>query len=388
MKNLKTWLALAALTVFLGACGQNGSLNNPIDPDSSAPNSGLSEGSAGTVPNPGQSDTPQVEITDDTEPPREGMVRSRLTNQWVDADVAETRPIAVMIPNEIGAVPHYNLSEASIIYEANVEKRMSRLMAIYEGWDKLGTIGNIRSLRTYFAYWSFEWDAFLVHSGGPYFVDDLLAQSTTQIVNDHLGTDTAAFFRDSHRLSPHNLYATGQGILNVVNNKKYSLSYRGLADTEHFHFANQSSQNTLTQYGNDAKSAVYIDMSGCYPLTRCYFEYNDDDGLYYRSQYLSGGRDEPHVDAVTGEQLAFKNILVQYVAYDELNDEGYMVLGCHDSTKDGWYFTNGRGIHVSWEKKSDYGATRYYDDYGNEIILNTGKTMICIVLDGDNFTFR
>lgn len=388
MKKLKTWLALAALTLLLGACGPNDSLNNPIAPDSSAPNSGLSEGSTGNVPNPSQSDTPQEELLDDTEPPREGMVRSRLTNQWVDADVAETRPIAVIIPNEIGAVPHYNLSEASIIYEANVEKRISRLMAIYEDWDKLGTIGNIRSLRTYFAYWAFEWDAFLVHSGGPYFVDDLLAQSTTQNVNDHLGTDTAAFFRDSHRSSPHNLYATGQGILNVINNKSYSLSYRGLADTEHFRFTDQSNQNTLTQYGNDAKSAVYIDMSGCYPLTRCYFEYNDSDGLYYRSQYLSGGHDEPHVDAVTGEQLTFKNILVQYIAYEELNDDGYMVFGCHDNTKDGWYFTNGRGIHVNWEKSSDYGATRYYDDYGNEIILNTGKTMICIVLEGDNFTFR
>lgn len=388
MKKLKSWLALTAITVFLCACGQDDTLGNPIDPNSSASNSGLSEGSVGTIPQPGQSDTPLDEILDDTEPPREGMIRSRLTNLWVDADVAETRPIAVIIPNEIGAVPHYNLSEASIIYEANVEKRISRLMAIYEDWDDLGAIGNVRSLRTYFAYWAFEWDAFLVHSGGPYFVDDLLAEPTTQNVNDHLGTDTAAFFRDSHRSSPHNLYATGQGILNVINNKGYSLSYRGLTTTNHYRFTNQTNQNTLTQYGNEGKSAVYIDMSGCYPLTRCYFEYNESDGLYYRSQYLSGGTDGPHVDAVTGKQLTFKNILVQYITYEELNDDGYMVFGCHDNTKDGWYFTNGRGIHINWEKSSDYGPTRYYDDYGNEIILNAGKTMICIVLDGDNFTFR
>ena len=48
----------------------------------------------------------------------------------------------------------------------------------------------------------------------------------------------------------------------------------------------------------------------------------------------------------------------------------------------------GKGIHVTWEKTSDYGATRYYDDDGNEIQLNTGKTMICIVQDGDTFTFE
>ena len=54
-------------------------------------------------------------------------------------------------------------------------------------------------------------------------------------------------------------------------------------------------------------------------------------------------------------------------------------------TKDGWFFTNGKGIHVNWKKTSDYGATRYYDDDGNEIELNTGKTMVCIVEAGDSF---
>lgn len=383
MKKTKIWLVLAA-AVLLCACSRN----NPVTPDSPEADSGLSQGSVGTVPEPGNTDISQIDPLDDTQPPRDGMVRSRLTNEWVDASVAETRPIAVLIPNEIGAVPHYNLSEASVLYEANVEGRMSRLMAIYEDWDELEVIGNIRSLRTYFAYWAFEWDAFLVHSGGPYFIDDLIAEPTTQNINDHVGTDAAAFFRDTNRSMPHNLYATGQGLLRVINKKGYSLTYRGLTEKNHFNFTNLSSQNTLTQYGDDAKNAVYIDMSGCYPLTRCYFEYNEADGLYYRSQYLSGGTDGPHMDAVTNKQLAFKNILVQNIVYEELGDDGYMVFGCHDDSMDGWYFTNGRGIHVNWKKSSDYGATRYYDDDGNEVLLNTGKTMICIVLEGSNFTFR
>ena len=383
MKKLKIWLALTAV-ILLCACG----LNNPVIPDFSESGSGSSQDPVGTVPELGPSNDPLGNLSDDIQPPREGMVRSRLTNEWVDAEVAEIRPIAVIIPNEIGAVPHYNLSKASIVYEANVENRISRLMAIYEDWDQLETIGNIRSLRTYFAYWAFEWDAFLVHSGGPYFIDNLIAEPTTQNINDHVGVDTAAFFRDTSRSMPHNLYATGQGLLQVINRKGYSLTDRGLTEKNHFKFTDSSSQNTLTQYGSDAKSAVYIDMSGCYPLTRCYFEYNESDGLYYRSQYLSGGTDGPHMDAVTGDQLSFKNILVQNIVYEELGDDGYMVFGCHDNSMDGWYFTNGRGIHVNWEKGSDYGATRYYDDYGNEILLNTGKTMICIVLEGSNFTFR
>ena len=374
----------AAVTVLLCACGPDNEPQNTDTPD--LPNIGADTDNQ--TYGPMLDTTPPENHGDNPVLSGEGMARSPLTNEWVDADVADTRPIAVLIPNEIGAVPHYNLSEASILYEANVENRMSRLMAIYEDWDSLGTIGNVRSARSYFIYWSYEWDAFLVHSGGPYFINDMISSPDTQNINDHVGTDGDAFFRDSSRNMPHNLYATGPGILKVAKSKGYPLKYRGLTDSYHYRFADINDQNTLAQYGNDAKSASYIDMSGCYPLTRCYFEYNEDDGLYYRSQHLSGGTDGPHIDAVTGEQLAFKNILVQYVSYEKINDDGYLSFLCHDSTMGGWYFTNGRGIQVTWEKSSDYGATRYYDDYGNEILMNTGKTMICIVLSDDNFTFR
>ena len=46
----------------------------------------------------------------DDMPHREGMARSRLTGEWVDEDVANTRPIAVMIPNSKTA-SYYGLSK-------------------------------------------------------------------------------------------------------------------------------------------------------------------------------------------------------------------------------------------------------------------------------------
>ncbi len=173
----------------------------------------------------------------------------------------------------------------------------------------------------------------------------------------------------------------------MIRQKGYSLSYRDFIDKTHFQFATKLNPNTLSQYDKNAKNATYIDMSGCYPLTRCYFEYNEDDGLYYRSQHLSGSTDGPHTDGANGQQLTFKNILVQYTKSEDLGEE-YLAFQCHDTTRDGWFFTNGKGIHVTWEKNSDYAATKYFDDYGNEIFLNTGKTMICVVAEGDNFTFR
>lgn len=384
MKHLKLMLLLAASITMLTACGQEAA-KSPIIPEGE-PNASHSGSSTNEAPI--RNDLPtDVIIEDDTLPPEKGMVRSRLTNEWVYEEIANTRPIAVMTPNESSAIPHYNLSNASIIYEANVESRMTRMLAIYEDWQDLKRIGNVRSLRSYYAYWAFEWDAFIVHFGGPFFINELLEQSTTENINGSLGSDELAFFRTDDRQAPHNAYVSGERILDIINQKGYNLKYRGLTESNHYNFTSKAKPNTLDQYGTDAKSATYIDMSGCYPLTRCYFEYNEEDGLYYRSQHLSGGTDGPHIDEVTGEQLKFKNILVQNTHYEELG-EGYLAFQCHDTTRDGWYFTNGKGIHVTWEKHSDYGATRYYDDNGNEITLNTGKTMICIVEDGDSFTFH
>lgn len=386
MKKTKIWLAAAAAVFMLCACGDN--VDSPvISDDVPSPAPAQTTQPTSTVPETPGSFSPNIITEDDSQPPHAGMVRSRLTNEWVDSGVANTRPIAVMIPNESAAIPHYSLSEASVIYEANVEGRMSRMMAIYEDWQNLRKIGNVRSLRTYYAYWAFEWDAFIVHVGGPYYINDLIAESTTQHIDYNLSSDSDAFYRDSSRVVPHNSFATGAGLTKVIQQKGYSLSYRGLTDSYHYNFTTKASPNALTQYGSEAKSASYIDMSGCYPLTRCYFEYNENDGLYYRSQHLSSSTDGPHIDGANNEQLTFKNILVQYVKYEELAD-GYLVFQCHDTTRDGWYFTNGRGIHVNWEKTSDYSATRYYDDYGNEILMNTGKTMVCIVEEGDSFTFR
>ena len=384
MKNTRVLLAAAAVMFALCGCGED--LDSPIISEESESSSSAEESQPSATVLP-ESLPPNIVTEDDSSPPHEGMVRSRLTNEWVDAEVAATRPIAVMIPNESAAIPQYGLSQASVIYEANVEGRMSRMMAIFEDWQDMEKIGNIRSLRTYFAYWAFEWDAFIVHYGGPYFINDLIAEPSTQHIDGNAGSDSIAFYRDPSRSMPHNGYATGSGLAKVIQQKGYSFTDRGLTDSYHYNFTTKASPNALTQYGLDAKNAVYIDMSGCYPLTRCYFEYNENDGLYYRSQHLSSSTDGPHIDGANNEQLAFKNVLVQYVKYEELAG-GYLVFQCHDTTRDGWYFTNGKGIHVNWEKTSDYGATRFYDDYGNEILMNTGKTMICVVEEGDSFTFR
>lgn len=331
-------------------------------------------------PQPVKTEAPALDV-----PPAEGMVRSDLTNEWIDEKVSKRRPIAVMIPNTKTA-SQYGISSADVLYECNVESSITRLMGIWEDWDDIEKVGNIRSARDYFVYWAFEWDALLVHYGGPFYMDDLIARDDTQNIDLNVDTSKTYHSRDNAKNTYDNAFTNAERLKDYVKDKDYPLEYRnGYVEEQHFLFASDQNPNTLADYP-DAIVAGNIDLSLAYPLTNCYFIYNEETGLYERFQHLTGESDGPHVDLANNQQLTFKNVLIQNTYYEIRDQKGYLAFQCHDTTRDGWFFTNGKGIHVTWEKVADYSPTRYYDDNGNEIKLNTGKTMICIVEDGDVFT--
>lgn len=326
--------------------------------------------------------------TDDEVPPEEGMVRSTLTNEWIDGDIADARPIAIMLPNDSAALPHYNLSKADILYECPVEGSITRSMAVIKDWEGLDRIGNVRSCRDYFVYWSFEWDSIYLHFGGPYYINDIIEEDSTDHITgcaygdkrkDGLYEDT--FYRATDKKAPQNAYASAEGINKGINKLGYSKTYRKeYYKADHFKFASSKTPNTLEKY-SDAFAASEIDMKPAYPVTKTSFKYDEEDGLYYRSMY-----GKPDIDAANdAKQLAFKNVLVQFTYHEVRDAKGYLAFQVHDTTRDGYYFTNGKGIHVTWKKTGNYEATKYYDDDGNEIEINTGKTMICVVEEGDSF---
>lgn len=366
-------LMILAFSFLLFGCGSKQSQEPALNPISSSMPSDTENMEA-----------PETDSSVSDVSPTEGMVRSRITNEWISDDLYNQRPIAVMIPNTKTS-SQYGISDADILYECNVESNITRLMGIYENWNDIEKIGNIRSSRDYFMYWSYEWDAFLVHYGGPFYMDNLINRNDTENINLNLDVSKTYHFRSIAKNDFDNAFTSSELIKNYISDSGYSTNYRdGYCDEQHFLFASDENPNMLTQYENTI-SAQVIDMSLAYPLTNCYFIYNEETGLYDRYQHLSGDSDGPHIDLANNEQLSFKNILVQNTYYEIRDQKGYLAFQCHDTTRDGWFFTNGKGIHVNWKKKSDYGATRYYDDDGNEIELNTGKTMICILEDGDIF---
>ena len=374
MKRVQVlFLVALSSSLLLFGCGKSEETSTPIVEPIIEAQPGASE----------ENETAAAESENAETPPAEGMVRSRLTNEWVDENIAKTRPVAIMIPNSKTA-SQYGISNASILYECNVEGSMTRLMGVFEDWSNVEKLGNIRSCRDYYVYWAFEWDAIYIHYGGPFYIDDIIGRSDTQNINCiEYGNAT---YRDTAKNSTDNAFTSTDRIKDAAAHYGYPLEYReGYADKQHYMYASESEPNTLAQY-SDAITASKVDMSPAFPVTNCYFEYNEATGLYDRYQHLSGDSNGPHIDLANNQQLSFKNLLIQNTYFEVRDQKGYLAFQCHDTTRDGWFFTNGKGIHVTWEKTSDYGATRYYDDDGNEIKLNTGKTMVCILEDGDTFT--
>ena len=96
-----------------------------------------------------------------------GYVRSSLTNELVTEEVANTRPIAVMIPNDSwgGAQDrHYGLQRAYLVYEIIAEGNITRFEALFKDQD-IEKIGPVRSSRHYYLDYVMENDAIYVHYG-------------------------------------------------------------------------------------------------------------------------------------------------------------------------------------------------------------------------------
>lgn len=313
----------------------------------------------------------------------EGYVRSVYTNELITIEQSTVRPISVMMPTDKIAQPSYGIGNAKILYEIMEEGNISRQMAIIDNWQGLSKIGNIRSCRRYYIPEATEWDPILIHFGGVFYMQDRI---TAPDINNLSGTSefgsggdmpgSSYFFRTTDKKAPHNAYISADGIIKASTELGYSLTVRpDYYNPKHFTFA--EGINTLEQYGATALAANNIDLSEIFPYTKSSFTYNPQNGLYYKNIHGTA-----QTDALTGQQLAFANVIVQSTKWESLGNSAYLGFYNHDTTEDGFYFTKGKVIHVRWAKTSDYGPTIYYDDNGNEIQLNEGKTYIAISQKG------
>ena len=284
----------------------------------------------------------------------------------------DSRPIAVMIDNNIDAMPQAGLLEADIIYEIIVEGGESRLMLILQDKD-LDKIGPIRSARHYFLDYALENDAIYVHYGwSPQAQSDISSLGVDNI--NGIYESESAFWRVKDKYAPHNAVTSTKDILEIADRKGYRV------DKEKDNVLNYVVAEVNLEDGKIADDVVIP-----------YSDYNEVEYIYDEDlkEYVRYSRGEKQVDWNSGETITTKNIIIEKAENWTLNDgsgKGRQTLD-NVTTLEGYYITNGKVIEITCEKESRSGQTVYKDLEGNEINVNDGKTFIQICPISADITF-
>lgn len=364
MKNGRLLFLILAVTLLFSGCGKKESDEEEFNTETEVVEGDDFQGGEGN----------NREIVD-------GKIRSYFTGEWIDADLGTKRPLAIMLNNKQEALPMSGVNNASVIYECPVEKRITRWMGIFEDWEDLERIGSIRSCRLYFLHFAQEFDAIYAHFGqAVYAIEDLnsgefdvLSGGTKYI--DHPVANMYERVPRPGKAYEHTLYAFPNGINKDIEKKGYRTELKG-DFSEKFKFAPTGEIEEYEGY----KDAVFLQPGGTsgangFGGVKATFEYNAEDRKYYRSTYGN-----PHIDELTGEQVAVTNVIFQYCDGVVLDGEDYLHFASQSYNNDCIVFTNGKMIEGYWNTSGDLGnPARYYDDNNQQIVLNNGKTFICII---------
>ena len=319
--------------------------------------------------------TPEAEAVEEEDPNalEPGQMRSYLSGLPVDEKIGNRRPVAIMLNNLEAAQPMSGVSYADVVYEYVVEGAITRLMGVFENYDDLDKIGSVRSCREYFVYTALEFDAIYMHFGQAAYAVELLGKDYVNNLNGLGEAGDTCFYRTSDRQAPHNVYTSAKGIQAGIEKLGYREDhYEGYKGKFKFCDLNKVVTN------DGGKPATHIEPK--YKINKPWFDYNEQTGKYDRYQY-----DGPQIDDLTGEQISFDNVIIQYNKWIQLDEKDYLAFDCHSGGLI-QYFTKGKMVVGMWqrdinEENFDLSAIRYYDMDGNEIEINNGKTFICVVQD-------
>lgn len=287
-------------------------------------------------------------------------------------DDANRHPIAIMIENHPEARPQVGLNKASVVYETEAEGGITRFMAIF-GPEDADMVGPVRSARTYFVDWAYEYDAFYAHCGGSADGLALIDQIGIKDLNQ-FNVGTAAYWREAeNKATEHTLYTDTNKLRDVAKSNGWNVS---TSDYEAYKFKKDAEESQ-----RPTSQIITVPFSGS--LYSVVWKYNKADNNYLREM-----ADIAHNDRITDEQLTAKNIVVQEVPRTLITNSGGKQVWQLDTIGEGnaLVFLDGKKIEGTWKKSSQGNRTKFYDPSGNEIEFNPGTTWIEVVPPGSVIT--
>jgi len=368
-------MALCLTLSLLAACGQE-----PVPPQ------------AETVPPTEAPTQPPTEAPTEapTEPPTEAPTEpdpdlfvaegnvNPLTGlcDGISDEALNTRPVAVMINNMIKALPQWGISQADIIYEMLAEGRITRFLAIFQDHSKIEKLASIRSARPYYIDIAQSYGAVYIHFGGSVPAYDAIAKRKDLVSIDGIkgSWEGTVFFRDPDRRKQmgleHSVYTTGEYLDLAM--EKLTNQGKDLAQSEHpsaFKFGERWHDNSAVN--GEAANKVTVTFSSSH---KPWFEYNAETEKYLRFQY-----GDPQMDGWMDTQLAVDNVLVLRMQLTDLGGELKLVDIGTTGKGEGFFFTKGKHVPITWEKETYNSEIKYYTLDGEELVVSRGQTFVSVV---------
>ena len=372
-------VSVTSVVAVLAACqGKNPDMQNLGDDDTEPDTSNvvsINSDVLNTDPEDNPEDEPEYEET------REGFVRSELTNEWIDEALEKQRPIAAMVDNELEALDHYGVNQADVVYElmnSTANGRITRLMCLIKDYEKIEQLGNIRSTRTTNVMLAGEWNAILVHDGGPFYIDNYIGMPYCNNLSGgfaRYSNGKQSWYTEYVTYEDYKNPNTGQsfdGLKKRLEAKNFSKEYNQYYEGKHWEFA-KGGDNKIAER-EDAFEAKEVNLP--FPHNKSQLKYNEEKQVY---EYYEYGK--AHIDALDGEITSFTNVILEGISFTQLDQNGYLTYNVTDSTiHSGYYLSKGYAVPIVWSKAKPEGITHYYYvGAGIPIELNTGKTYIALV---------
>ena len=285
------------------------------------------------------------------------------------SDNEEYLPILVQIDNNLGALPHWGIADADIMYEAPIQGGgWTRLTALFSDVYPEET-GPDRSARVLHVDLREEWDAVLVHFGKQEEAGSDVREairnygvSAKGLDIDGIGNRYIKYFdRVGYHPAPHNVTVYVNSLREFISQKNYPFPVRP------YKFADQPDYN-----GPEAKNVSIMHEGNADSVSS--FTYDDYSKGYHRST-LKG----PFIDLLQPEsQMVYNNVIIQRTAltynFSSLNPLLPNVVG--QGAAD--IFIGGKYIAGAWARNSIKERTVFFDQTGKELELQRGKTWIIL----------